>query len=315
MSYTFKTLAFEILSNSDIPLTVREIWETAVLQNITYKISSIGKTPINTLNAQLGSDVQNENSKFQKTNERPAKFSIKNKTYNTTSQSTPILLPPIQESVSLFKERDLHILLSTFVKSSPYFKCYTKTIYHEKSSKAKKGKNEWLHPDIVGVYYPFNDYSKETLKLYNVTDANPYKLFSFELKIKIDYTTLREYYFQAVSNSSWANEGYLAALEIEDDVELFEELKRLNSSFGIGIIKLNPTNISQSEIILSSSINNQLDFNTIDRLVIENPDFKEFISDISLDTQDSDPRLRGKYDKTFEDDETTKEYCNKKGIQ
>lgn len=309
MTYTFKDLAIEVLSSSKFPLTISEIWDCAVSQNLTRKLSSIGQTPINTLSARLGADLQNEDSKFQKSDERPARFSLKNTPYNAIPD--PI---PVTESKSAFKERELHILLSTFVKSSPYFNCYTKTIHHEKSSKTKKGKNEWLHPDIVGVYYPFNDYSKETLQLYNITAANPYKIFSFELKIKIDYTTLREYYFQAVSNSSWANEGYLVTLEIEDDVEFFEELKRLNNSFGIGIIKLNSSNISQSEILLSSRINTHLDFSTIDRLVIENPDFKEFISDISLDTQDNDPRLRGKYDTFFDDDESTTEYCHKNNI-
>ena len=243
MSYTFKDLAIEVLALSDFPLTVREIWRIAVDKDIVHKISSTGKTPIRTLSAQLGADIQTENSRFTKNNERPAKFSLKNKLplpiHPMDIQSTTIL----QNNEPTFKERDLHILLSTFVKSSPYFKCLTKTIYHEKSNKSKKGKNEWLHPDIVGVYYPFNDYSTQTLNLYSVTDANPYKIFSFELKIKIDYITLREYYFQAVSNSSWANEGYLVALEIDDDIELFEELKRLNNSFGIGIIKLNTNNI------------------------------------------------------------------------
>lgn len=311
MNYTFKDLAFEILSTAETQLPVNEIWKIAENKNLTQNLSSIGKTPTATLGAQLYTDIKNNNSRFVQISKRPATFGLKSKTYKNQVEDTQITKPIV---TTKYNESDLHKLLSTFVKNSPYFNCYTRTIYHEKSNKSKKGKNEWLHPDIVGVYYPFNDYSNETLKLYDVTITNPYKLFSFELKIKIDYSTLREYYFQAVSNSSWANEGYLVALDIEDDIEFLEELKRLNNSFGIGIIKLNPTNISQSEILLSAKINNQLDFNTIDRLVVENPDFKEFISDISLDTQDTDPRLRGTYEPTFNDDESTKEYCDKKGI-
>lgn len=75
----------------------------------------------------------------------------------------------------------MHILLSTFVKNNENFKCVTKTIMHEKSKKEEKGKNEWLHPDIVGVYYPFYDYSENVLKLFKISET-PYKLFSFELK-------------------------------------------------------------------------------------------------------------------------------------
>ena len=96
----------------------------------------------------------------------------------------------------------MHILLSTFVKNNENFKCVTKTIMHEKSKKEEKGKNEWLHPDIVGVYYPFYDYSENVLKLFKISET-PYKLFYFELKKELNYRNLREYYFQAVSNSSW----------------------------------------------------------------------------------------------------------------
>lgn len=311
VAYTFKDVAFEILSSSDIQLSVKEIWNVAIEKNLIVKLSSTGKTPTDTLAAQLYTDIKNSNSRFVQISKRPATFGLKSKNYNVLEDCKIISEPKVKRS---FNERHLHKLLSTFVRTSPDFNCYTRTIYHEQSNKSRKGKNEWLHPDIVGVYYPFNDYSSETLKLYDVTIANPYKLFSFELKIKLDYSNIREYYFQSVSNSSWANEGYLVALDIEDDIDFLEELKRLNNSFGIGIIKLNPTNISQSEIILSARNNNQLDFNTIDRLVIENPNFKEFISDISLDTQDVDPRLRGEYDSVFDDDESTKKYCDEKGI-
>lgn len=57
-----------------------------------------------------------------------------------------------------FIERDLHPLLVKFLYSNPHFKCYAKTIYHETSTKKTKGYNQWLHPDIVGIYFPFKDY-------------------------------------------------------------------------------------------------------------------------------------------------------------
>jgi len=43
-----------------------------------------------------------------------------------------------------------------------HFKANLKTIYHENSNKTTKGQNEWLHPDLVGVYFPFKDYTTET---------------------------------------------------------------------------------------------------------------------------------------------------------
>lgn len=153
----------------------------------------------------------------------------------------------------------MHPLLVKFLYSHSHFKCYSKTIYHENSNKKQKGYNKWLHPDLVGVYFPFNDYLSETQKLQEAFKISSFKLFSFELKIKLSFTNLREYYFQAVSNSSWANEGYLVVLEIDDDPLLRDELRRLNNSFGIGIVELNPSEIEQnpseieqSEIIFPS---------------------------------------------------------------
>ncbi|WP_243251063.1 hypothetical protein [Clostridium sp. D43t1_170807_H7] len=52
----------------------------------------------------------------------------------------------------------------------------------------------------------------------------------------MNFSNLREYYFQAVSNLSWANEGYLVALEIDDEPLLRDELRRLNNSLRKGIM-------------------------------------------------------------------------------
>lgn len=68
------------------------------------------------------------------------------------------------------------------------------------------------------------------------------------MKKTLNFTNLREYYFQAVSNSSWANEGYIVALDIDEDDSFLAELKRLNNAFGIGVIKLNDENIIMSNL-------------------------------------------------------------------
>ena len=41
-------------------------------------------------------------------------------------------------------------------------------------------------------------------------------------------------FLPALSNSSWANYGYLVTFEINKDLD--EEMKLLNNAFGIGII-------------------------------------------------------------------------------
>ena len=110
------------------------------------------------------------------------------------------------------------------------------------------------------------------LKLLDKIDT--FKIISYELKkeINTDYE-LKEAYFQAVSNSSWANYGYLVAFEISDN--LMDEIERLNQSFGIGVIELN-ANPYQSKILYPSKLKN-LDFKTIDKLCNINKEFETFI--------------------------------------
>lgn len=210
-----------------------------------------------------------------------------------------------------YNERDLHVLLSSYVYANPEFRCVTKTIRHERTGKTKKGYNQWLHPDIVGVHFPFGDYSDKTLELQRLVGDCPYKIYSFEMKKTLNFSNLREYYFQAVSNSSWANEGYVVALDIDEDDSFLAELKRLNNAFGIGVIKLNAENVSQSIVVLNARQNENLDWDTIDRLA-ENPDFEQFIGDIKDDADIG--KIKSQYDQVFDDDDKAAEYARNKHI-
>lgn len=125
------------------------------------------------------------------------------------------------------------------------------------------------------MHFPFKDYEDETFKLCKNLNQISYKIYSFELKIKLDFSNLRQSYFQAVSNSSWANEGYLVALEFDD--EIMNELWRLNNAFGIGFIKLDVRDINDSKVIIKAREKSNLDLITLDLLVNKNKDFNEFI--------------------------------------
>ena len=103
-------------------------------------------------------------------------------------------------------------------------------------------------------------------------------MYSFEVKKgRITTSDLREYFFQTVSNSSWANYSYLVAEEIEDKAK--EELQLLCASFNIGFIQLNSENPSESEIVIQAPKTN-LDWDMMDRISV-NPDFKQFLYNIS----------------------------------
>ena len=312
MAYSFLSLAKDVLEIENIPLSVDEMWETAKKLGLLEKLSSSGKTPIRTLSARIYVDIKNNTDTiFEQVSKRPAKFFLKGKTAGLEEYEEKQKQEKVPQKHK-FGERDLHILLSSFVNSDEHFKCSTKTIYHEVSRREKSGKNKWLHPDIVGVHFPFESYAENTLKLFDILKVNPYKLYSFEMKIDINLSNLREYYFQAVSNSSWAHEGYLVALHIVEDPELIDEMRRLNNAFGIGVIRLDAEHFMQSEILFSAKEKESLDWDTINRLVDGNPDFKKFLDDLMEDIKIS--KIKSKYDEVCLEEEQMHQYALKNGI-
>ncbi|MDR0332165.1 MAG: hypothetical protein LBI15_01755 [Dysgonamonadaceae bacterium] len=171
------------------------------------------------------------------------------------------------------KERDLHILLSSYLKDSGI---YPKTIFHEKSFHEKDGHQVWMHPDMVGIRFLKlqNTVNQKFLKTINRMDT--FKLYSYELKVKVNGDSeLKEAFFQAVSNSSWANYGYLVALEINNKKEFRDEMERLSQSFGIGVIELKSQPF-QSKVVFPAKYR-ELDFKTMDKLCRINKEFEKFI--------------------------------------
>lgn len=297
--YTFLNLAFDVLSKEGKPLTAVEIWDKAVELGLNKKTNSTGKTPWQSVGAQIYTSIKYDpNSVFIKIEGCP-KFFIKEKYKDSVIDNDEEVI--VEEKKYKFNERDLHPLLVKFVSSKAGFQCYCKTIYHELTNSHRQGSTEWLHPDIVGIYFPFDDYKNEVRKLQDSLKVNYYKLYSFELKTDLSMSNLRKYYFQAVSNSSWANEGYLVVLNLRNDEELISELKRLNNAFGIGVIHLNADCIEESEILFNAKQKDFVDWDTVNRLAIKNKNFNEFILNINEDIKLSKPK--SEYDKILSEEE------------
>ena len=212
-----------------------------------------------------------------------------------------------------FDERSLHKLFCGFLRTRGI---YAKTIYHEKSSSKVDNAQKWIHPDIVAVQ--FEDFKNDaTLSLLKATEPKgTIHIYSYELKRRIesDYQ-LKQYYFQALSNSSWANFGYLVAFEINEDLD--EEMARLNNAFGIGIILMQ----ANDSKILYPAREKALDYNTIEKLNNLNPDFCEFIKKLSKvmnATKDYTADAKSSFikicDKVFESDEEQEVYCKEHNI-
>ncbi|EMZ9875993.1 HrgA protein [Campylobacter upsaliensis] len=304
---TYKELIIEVLKEAKKPLSVSEIWEKACEMGLEKRLSSIGQTPTQTLWNRFFVNRDD----FIKATQKPITFwlrSRQNELINLNlSEEKEVRLEKTK-----FNERDLHPLLVKFLYENLDFRLNSKTIYHEKSKKSENGKDKWNYPDIVGVYFPYDDYQNETLGLLESLKLNNYKIFSFELKININFSNLKESYFQAVSNSSWANEGYLVVLK-ELDSEVLSELRRLNQSFSIGVIQLDGSEISNSKIVLSAK-EKALDMQTIDMLVDKNEDFKKFINDINQQIRaGKDAKIQAEFDRVKSDEEMAK-YLKEKHI-
>ena len=194
----FIDFAEKIIREENRPLTPNEIWTIGIQKGYNKQINSTGKTPWETIGARLYVDIRdNPNTIFIKLKLKPTKFFLK-----TLSQNYDITLLEKEQENNIVKkeiwynERELHKFLSYYVYTYHYI--YTKTIFHESSSKKKYA--QWLHPDIVGVYFPLEQWEPDILDISKDVGNVAIKLYSYELKKELNFSNLRESYFQAVSN-------------------------------------------------------------------------------------------------------------------
>ena len=297
---TYYDAAKKVLEQSDVPMKVDEIWEKAcekgydkiIAETLNGKMS---KTPIASLGAKIYTDIKfnPDTTIFVKVGR--GQFFLKSKINNTNEslineinnlseeEDTEEIIENTTANKKILEE-DLHIPLTKYLYS---MKIYSKTINANAANTSLKGKMKWGTPDIVAV--TFKDYiNKSVLKLFDYINLPTIELYAYELKLKLTLGSLTKCYFQALSNSGWANEAWLVAMEIdENDIDLMEEIKRLNQSFGVGIIKLNYDNPEDSEILFSAKKRNYLDIDTMHKLCY-NKEFQAFINDINdiLDPKD-----------------------------
>jgi hypothetical protein len=289
--YTFLDYANEVLKDAPKPLTYQEIWSQGQEKGLEAKLASLGKTPWQSLGSRLFVDIRdNPESIFIKVGKSPARFFLAFRKHELTEEdlkdtATSKSVPSKKDKGFNFHERQLHPLLAYFSFTNTSFnrgkQIYTKTIFHEKSK--HNSLSEWVHPDMVGFYSPIDDWNSKLLEFNKTTDKTAIRLFSFELKKHIDRSNYREYFFQAVSNSSWAHEGYLVTCFVQQQDDLLSELERLSASFGIGIIILDLEDIDSSIVLYPARSKDYLDWETMNKLCEQNEDFETFIHDVQTD--------------------------------
>ena len=314
---TVKEAVLKSLEELNKLTNYNEIYEH-ILKNNYYDFGK-SKTPAYTVSGQLTSFIQKGDNRIKRIKSSNGSYlyyltKIEN---NINFEDNTILNKHKEEETQIksFAERDLHKLLSSYLKNSGI---YSKTIFHEQSKNSKDSNQKWIHPDMVGIKFLNLKTKAGQNFLKAVNRADTFKISSYEIKkeINTDYE-LKKSFFQAVSNSSWANYGYLAAFEISDSLE--EEMERLNQSFGIGIIELK-ANPFESKILYQSKYK-ELDFKTLDKLSKINSDFEIFIEQTEklLTANDkyiysTKKELEEFCDNYFINDTEIEQYCKEKHI-
>ena len=288
--FTFLQLAREALKAAPTPMSATELWAFAEQKGLAAKLPTAGKTPWHSLGAFLYVDTkENTASDFIRVGLRPVRFWLRARHLphgwseagpGEEANADPVA-PPEETKERPFLEKDLHPVLAWFGHAH-LGGVRVKTIRHTASTKKSFG--EWVHPDMLGARFPLSFLDERTtVEFAGAVRAPLLRLLSFELKRSVDFSNLREAFFQAVSNSSWANQGYLVAARWLDDEEFSEELTRLSQSFGIGAIHLCLDDLSTSRVLHPARVRDELDWVTLDKLVAMNPDVETFLETVRID--------------------------------
>lgn len=313
---SFAKLAILAMNMVNRPTTPYELWELILEHKLHHQLACFdvqtqtfsGKTPHATFCRIIYTDKVN----FQEVpNTKPKQYILKklkdtfiNKE-NVVNQNNRVIVKK-----SKFHERDLHPILVYFLKHHAYFKAHAKTIFHEESFKGKKGGDKWLYPDMVAVNFEYANYQENNvLDFIKKFDILPIKIFSFEIKKELNFNNYKESFFQAVSNSSWANEGYLVAYDIEQNSQFIEALQKLSQSFGIGVIELNLADIQKSQILSPARFKEKMDYSVVDELATKNPNFAQFLKTVTDFDLSNPNRFLNEFDKILSNDKLV-DYLN-----
>lgn len=230
--------------------------------------------------AEIGSQrlrMQTKHPELKTTEGRPRKYY-----YSERSDSAEVAAVESEGAASMtdastlkIDEHALYPMLSQYLWEE--FGVYSKRI-DEKRSSNKRGPNgnRWLYPDLVGMEDLSKEWHREVRDCVTQYSDKRTKLWSFEVKLLINRSNVRECFFQAVSNSSWANFGYLVAAEI-GGTDTLKELRMLFAAHGIGFIKLDVDNPAESQVLIPARERDEIDWDMANRLAIENKDFLEYV--------------------------------------
>jgi hypothetical protein len=121
---------------------------------------------------------------------------------------------------------------------------YPMHLEHVRANRQMAGINKWKFPDVVSVKWEV-EYLDEThgyrldrdlLDVRRSLGEPPFRIASTELKVELTAPSLREIFFQCVSNSRWAHSAQLVVATKISDALIAEELRRLGASYDVAVI-------------------------------------------------------------------------------
>jgi hypothetical protein len=283
-------------------LTARQIAEWILVtfpdecqaKKLSSQYMSTDAELVQQLVAEIGSQrprLQKRHPELKTTEGRPRKYyySEKSDVAEVAAAEGMVAAPTADSGDAKLGEYAMYPLLSLYLWEE--FGVYSKRI-DEKRSSNKRGPNgnRWLYPDVVGMEDLGAEWHQEVRDCVNEYSDKRTKLWSLEAKLLINRSNVRECYFQAVSNSSWANFGYLVAAEIEGQ-DTLKELRMLFSAHGIGLIKLDVENPAESQVLIPAREKDEIDWGMANRLATENRDFLDYVKLVRQFYQTGEARL------------------------
>ncbi len=215
MGFNLKEKVLYILKdNYDKKFTAGELAKEIVLKypnDCEQKKNNSSQKDIN-IETQIAAEIATRISKLVKDDtikiidERPKKYYYSKKTDAVEIKESMEKNITNKKENFYNNEQDLYPILIEYLKTTELI---AKRIDERKSSnKNESGTNKWLYPDMVAVENLTKDWDKTTKECAKDYYIKKTKIYSYEVKKVINRSNVREVYFQAVSNSTWANFGY-----------------------------------------------------------------------------------------------------------
>jgi len=184
---------------------------------------------------------------------------------------------------------------------------YPMLLDHTRAKKQTAGIHKWKYPDILSIEWDIaiederGTFSSDLLDVMRHTGDQPFRIFSTELKVSVTASTVREIFFQCVSNSRWAHTAQLVIAMHVTEEEVKDELERLGASYDVSVISFGLTkddlenlpnandllpfeDVKQHlekmrpQIIATGQTRTRLDWSYINDLQNIHPDMKNFFS-------------------------------------